>query len=229
MRKSARDFLALVFPYTSQTKCSSVPAAKMLFNHPKNSVQASMGRAFLACKRAGRSNLFVRNVNLPDPNTVPKRPDGDTIHPHLLAHSGFACLHCEYRTTSETLNRRHLSQEHGRQVSPSSTSKNRYWPEATLQSWTRNGKRGFWIVAPPKNDEIEAGQQSPRRKRQLSQICQAEVERTSRRCQFMRDGTPHDPKLSSNWIRRTGWVQMFSDMDRGFQLNLAQPPVTQGL
>jgi hypothetical protein len=45
----------------------------------------------------------------------------------------------------------------------------------------------------------------------------------------MRDRTPHDPILSSNWIRRTGWVQMFSNMDRGLLLNLAQPPVMQGL
>lgn len=174
-------------------------------------------------------NLFVRNLDLPDPNTVPKRPDGDAIHPHLLAQSGFACLQCDYRTTSETLIRRHLSQEHGHRAPDSSTSKDRYCSEATLQSWTQNGKRGFWIVASSKNEEIQAVLQSPRRKRKLSQICQAEVERTSRRCQFMRDGTPNDPILSSNWIRRTGWVQMFSNMDRGLLLNLAQPPATQGL
>jgi hypothetical protein len=184
---------------------------------------------FLPAKERVGLNLFVRNLDLPDPNTVPKRPDGDPIHPHLLAQSGFACLQCDYRTTSETLVRRHLSQEHGHQLSPSSTSRNRCWSEATLQSWTQNGKRGFWIVAKSENEETQVEQQPPRRKRKLSEICQAEVERTSRRCQFTRDGTPHDPIFSSNWIRRTGWVQMFANMDRGHLLNLAQTPVTQGL
>jgi hypothetical protein len=45
----------------------------------------------------------------------------------------------------------------------------------------------------------------------------------------MRDETPHDPMLSSDWIRRTGWVQMFSGMDRRLLLKLAQPPVVQGM
>jgi hypothetical protein len=45
----------------------------------------------------------------------------------------------------------------------------------------------------------------------------------------MRDGTPDDPILSNNWIRRTGWVQMFAKMDRGLLLSLARTPVTQGL
>lgn len=184
---------------------------------------------FLPAKERAGLNQFVRNLDLPDPNTLPKRPDGDPIHPHLLAQSGFACLQCDYRTTSETLLRRHLSQEHGHRTPDSSTTKDRCWSKATLQSWTQNGKRGFWIVASSESEELQAVQQSPRRKRKLSQICQAEVERTSRRCQFIRDRTPNDPILSSNWIRRTGWVQMFSNMDRGLLLNLAQPPVTQGV
>jgi hypothetical protein len=58
-------------------------------------------------ERAGL-NLFVRNLNLPDPNSVPKRLDGDPAHPHLLAQSGYTCLQCDYRTTSDTLARRYL-------------------------------------------------------------------------------------------------------------------------
>jgi hypothetical protein len=181
-----------------------------------------------AKERAGL-NLFVRSLNLPDPNSVPKCLDGDPSHPHLLAQSGYTCLQCDYRTTSDTLTRRHLSQKHSQQFPRLSTADNRCWLEVTLQSWTQNGKREFWIVATSEDDEAQALEQSPRRKRKLSQICQAEEERATRRYQSMRDDTPHDPMLSSNWIRRTGWVQMFSSMDRRLLLKLAQPPVVQGM
>jgi hypothetical protein len=131
-----------------------------------------------AKERAGL-NLFVRNLNLPDPNSVPKRLDGDPAHPHLLVQSGYTCLQREYRTTSDTLARRHLSQEHSQQFPRLSTADNRCWSEVTLQSWTQNGKREFWIVATSEDDEAQALEQSPRRKRKLSQICQAEEERAT--------------------------------------------------
>jgi hypothetical protein len=68
---------------------------------------------FLPAKERAGLNLFVSNLNLPDPNLVPKRLDGDPAHPHLLAQNGFTCLQCDCRTTSESLVRRHLSQKHG--------------------------------------------------------------------------------------------------------------------
>jgi hypothetical protein len=37
----------------------------------------------------------------------------------------------------------------------------------------------------------------------------------------MRDETPHDLMLSNTWIGRTGWVQIFFNMDRRLLLKLA--------
>jgi hypothetical protein len=71
-------------------------------------------------------------LNLPDPNSVLKRPNGDPAHPHLLVQSGFSCLQCEYHTTSQTLLKRHLPQEHGLQLSSKSTYNDRCWSQVTL-------------------------------------------------------------------------------------------------
>jgi hypothetical protein len=54
-------------------------------------------------------NLFVRNLDLLDPNSVPKRLDSDLAYLHLLAQSGYTYLKCDYRTTSDTLARCYLS------------------------------------------------------------------------------------------------------------------------
>jgi hypothetical protein len=178
-----------------------------------------------AKERAGLY-AFVQSLDLPDPNSVTKHSDGDPAHPHLLAQSGFACLRCEYRTTSQNLVKRHLSQEHGLQVSSASTDNDRYWSEVTLQSWTPNGKREFWIVGGPRDESVDLVQQSPRRKRKLSEICQAEADRVAQRGRFLREGTPYDPLLSSNWMRRTGWAQIFSGMDLRLLLKMIQSPMT---
>jgi hypothetical protein len=171
-------------------------------------------------------NAYIQRLNFPDPNSATKQIDGNSANPHLLAQRGFACLQCEYRTTSETLVRRHLSQKHGLQISSASTDSDQYWSEVTLQSWTQNGKREFWIVGEPRDERVDLVQQSPRRKRKLSEICQAEADRAAQRGRFLREGTPHDPMLSSNWMRRTGWARMLSGMDLHLLLKMTQSPTT---
>ncbi|KAL2192351.1 hypothetical protein P885DRAFT_7126, partial [Corynascus similis CBS 632.67] len=52
---------------------------------------------------------FIRSLHLPDPNTLPLRPDWSPAHPDLTSHTGMACRHCAYRTTSVDLITRHLS------------------------------------------------------------------------------------------------------------------------
>jgi hypothetical protein len=68
-------------------------------------------------------------------------------------------------------------------------------------------------------------QQSPRRKRKRSQICEAEEERAAQQDRYPREGTPHDPLLSSNWIRRAGWAKMFSHVDPRLLFKMGQSPV----
>jgi hypothetical protein len=40
-------------------------------------------------------------LNLPNPETLPLRPDGSPPHPHLTVHKGSACKHCGLRSVSE--------------------------------------------------------------------------------------------------------------------------------
>ncbi|KAL9564000.1 hypothetical protein ACKAV7_011860 [Fusarium commune] len=45
-------------------------------------------------------NALVNSLKLPSPDTLPKRPDGSTPHPHLRIQDGKACKHCGLRSTS---------------------------------------------------------------------------------------------------------------------------------
>lgn len=179
----------------------------------------------MPAKERSGLNAFVRGLTLPDPNSVPKRPDGHSAHPHLLVQSGVGCLQCEYHTTSRNLLKRHLSQEHGLQLSCKSTLNDRYWSQVTLQSWTQNGKREFWVVGTPSDKSAELVQQSPRKKRKLLEICLAEADRVAQSHRFLREGTAHDPMLSSNWMRRTCWAHMFSSTNLPLLLKMIQSPM----
>lgn len=147
--------------------------------------------------RAGL-NAFIRSLALQDPNTVPKRPDGSAAHSHLSVHDGFACSQCDYRTTSENLLKRHLSQAHNRHSPRTSEIHAQSWSKVRLQSWTQNGKREFWVIATLDEEETPPTEQSPRKKRKLSEIHLAETERVAQRHRSLRDGTPIDPLHLSN-------------------------------
>lgn len=149
---------------------------------------------------------FVCRLALPDPNTIAKRSDYSPAHPYLLVQSGFACSQCEYHTTSQILLKRHLSQMHRQKIFHPDANDSQCWSEVKLQSWTQNGKRQFWTVHSQEEEDARQvhHQQSPRSKRKWSQVCQAEEERAVLQARGLREGTPHDAMLSSNWMRRTG-------------------------
>jgi len=174
--------------------------------------------------RAGL-NAFVRGLELHDPNALPPCPDGSPVHPHLAVQCGVTCLQCRYRTTSPTLLKRHMAKEHGQRKCRDGSDKDTLWAEVSLQSWSQQGKRDFWIVKTIREDEPSLVVQSPRRKRRLSQIRKEEVERLARRQQSMDAGDREDPLLSSNWMRRTGWNKLFSGTDRSVLVALSRPPM----
>lgn len=176
--------------------------------------------------RAGL-NAFVRGLDLQDPNALPPCADGSAAHPHLAVHRGVTCLQCRYRTTSPNLLRRHMAKEHGQRKCRDGSDKGTLWAEAGLQSWSQQGKRDFWIVETRPEDGRSVVAQSPRRKRRLSQIRKEEVERVARRQQSMDAGEREDSLLSSNWMRRTGWTELFSGTDRSILVALSRPPVAR--
>jgi hypothetical protein len=165
--------------------------------------------------RAGL-NAFVGSLKLQDPNSVSSCPDGSPAHPHLIVQRGVTCLQCRYRTTSTNLLQRQTTKEHGQRKCRDESDKGTLWVETELQSWSQNGKREFWIVRTGQEDVPSPVEQSPRRKRRLSQIHKAEVERAARRQRLMETDSGEDALLSSNWIRRTGWTEMFLGANRSF-------------
>jgi hypothetical protein len=174
-------------------------------------------------------NALVLELKLPDPNTLPTSQDWSPAHPHLALQAGVVCLQCNYRTTSKDLLQRHLSKEHGQRSSEENLGRGKIWKEVSLQSWSQNGKRKFWIVEPAVDqDTAQSLFQSPRRQRRLAQVHRVEQERVAGRDQSTITTMLEDPLLSSNWMRRTGWVKMFSDTNRLTLLRLAQLPVENG-
>lgn len=99
----------------------------------------------MPAKERSGLNAFVQNLDLPDPNSVPKHPDGDPAHPHLLAQSGFTCLQCEYRTTSQNLLKRHLSQEHELQLFCASTGNDGVGQKSCCRAGLRTASENFGL------------------------------------------------------------------------------------
>jgi hypothetical protein len=101
-----------------------------------------------------------------------------------------------------------------------------------LQSWTQNGKRRLWTIelggthntgpaAPPGMIS------SPSQLKRVSEMHLAERERALREEWDVDILEDHDdPLLPSNWMRRTGWVRIFSGLDRTLLVRLTQPPST---
>jgi hypothetical protein len=197
-------------------KCSLQPSGQTVSKHlwEKHSLPAK--------DRAGL-NAFVRGLELQDPNVLPPSPDGSPVHPHLAVQRGVTCLQCRYRTNSPTLLQRHMAKEHGQRKCRDGSDKDIFWAEAGLQSWSQQEKRDFWIVETTREDGPLLVEQSPRRKRRLSQIRKDEVERLARRQHSMEAGDREDPLLSSNWMRRTGWTKLFSGTNWSILVALSRP------
>lgn len=155
-------------------------------------------------------------------------PDGSPAHPHLIVQRGVTCLQCRYRTTSPNLLQRHMTKEHGQRKCRDESDKGMLWAETHLQSWSQNGKREFWIVTTRQEDGPSVVEQSPRRKRRLSQIHKTEVERAARRQRLMDTGGQEDALLSSNWMRRTGWTKTFLGANRSLLVMLGTSPKING-
>jgi hypothetical protein len=121
-----------------------------------------------------------------------------------------------------------MTKEHGQRKCRNGSDKGALWAETELQSWSQNGNREFWIVRSGQKDLPSPVIQSPRRKRRLSQIRKAEVERTAQRQRLIETDGGEDALLSSNWMRRTGWTEMFLGANRSFLVMLGTSPKQSG-
>ena len=181
-------------------------------------------------------NGFVKSLRLPAPDKLDPCSDGRAPHPHLVVRPGLACKRCDFRSTSRDLVQRHLSKKHGRRSNDKTWQRDGIHDDLRLQSWTQNGTRGYWIVETedpletvpvPASEGLEA---SPRRRERLVSLHDAERQRISHET-LRRPSTDKgidDMALTSNWMRRTGWTELFAGVNRHLLLSLAEPPAPMG-
>lgn len=103
-----------------------------------------------------------------------------------------------------------------------------------LQTWASDGSSGFWIV----EDEHSASgsstatASSPRSSRLhwLELVERTELQRTlSQSANEVIATSGSDMALLSNWMRRTGWNDLFDGENRAFLASLTRTPCIHGV
>jgi hypothetical protein len=130
---------------------------------------------------AARKGLkaFIASLHFEDPNKIALRQRGCAPHPYLLVKTGFACKHCDLCTTSRELVQRHLSQQHDLRNSHGQQIENSTCQNVGLQSWSQNGRRGYWVVDTKAHMALSSpanssAQRSPRRIARLAALHESE-------------------------------------------------------
>lgn len=177
---------------------------------------------------------FVKSLALPNPNQLPLRHDASPPHPHLTVQPGMACRRCTFRSTSMDLVRRHLSSIHHVKNNGPTWLRDDVRDGLSLQSWTQNGPREYWIVAnedqpglPPTAADAVC---SPRRRRRVAELHKDQHRRITADAQSCSttDLGIDDLALTSNWMRRTNWAATFAGANRLLLLLLTDKPAASG-
>ncbi|KAF2716181.1 hypothetical protein K431DRAFT_279485 [Polychaeton citri CBS 116435] len=114
-------------------------------------------------------NAYIKTLDLPDPNQLELLQDGCSPYPHLLVHTGFGCRLCRLRSKNSKVISTHMSKTHKQE------SRNE---DLHLQSWTQNGRRGYWIVRPEGSTGSDNGIDcSPRRRGRVAALRASEEDR----------------------------------------------------
>lgn len=179
---------------------------------------------------------FVRSLRLPDPNQLPRRPDASPPHPDLAVQRGAACRQCSFRSTSMDRIRRHLSKAHGQKNGRQTWLPDLVHENISLQSWTRNGCREYWIVTddgerPDFASTAADTTCSPRRRRRVAELHEDQQRRIAadEQSRSTTDLGADDLALTSNWMRRTNWATTFAGADRLLLSLLTDRPAANGL
>ncbi|KAH7021876.1 hypothetical protein EDB80DRAFT_877436 [Ilyonectria destructans] len=70
---------------------------------------------------------LIASFNLPDPDTLPLRPDGSRPHLHLAIQTGSACKHCSLHSTSEKVLATHLKACHHDKIRIAAGQQKHHW------------------------------------------------------------------------------------------------------
>jgi len=186
--------------------------------------------------RRGLSHC-INALNLPHPEKLPLRQNGSPPHPHLHFQRGAVCSVCDYKTTSFDLIRRHSVKSHGRRQSDAC--------ECYLQGWLKNGARGLWIVHLPLEGVVDhvlvdsipgsldnnlhaSNETATLRQSRVEELHHAEHDRLTetneRSAAAAMETGGQDMALINNWMRHTGWNEMFATANRALLVRLTQLP-----
>jgi hypothetical protein len=123
-------------------------------------------------------SAYVKDLHLTDPSQLRPRQDRSEPHPHLSILSGAECRQCGYRSMSVKLIGRHVSKAHDLKKKRSDWVRDEIIENLSLQSWTQNGPRQYWIVnigaSMPLLGSLES---SPRRRQRVNALHEQEQER----------------------------------------------------
>ena len=194
--------------------CKHALAPKSVSQHP--------GKHDVPRWRRAHLSRLIREFGLSDPSNLRLKDDQCLPHPHLHIRSGYRCKVCDERTTSWDLFKRHKRGKHGI-VGVHTVDQQE---QVFLQSWTKNGSSGFWIVKLP-SAISRANEASLPRRILLERIhSEEEAHVRARRAEMSTDVGGTDMTLISNWMDRTGWKELFDGENRALLVALTQLPDT---
>ncbi|KAL8911339.1 MAG: hypothetical protein Q9171_003466 [Xanthocarpia ochracea] len=130
--------------------------------------------------------------------------------------------------------RRHLSRIHHVKNDRQTWLRDDVRDGLSLQSWTQNGQREYWIVAnkdqPGLASTTADATCSPRRRRRVADLHEDQHRRIAADAQSRSttDLGPDDLALTSYWMRRTNWAATFTGADRLLLLLLTDRPAASG-
>lgn len=177
---------------------------------------------------------FVSSLQLKDPNKLELREDGRPPHPHLAIKLGVACRLCDFRSLNRDLAQRHMYTVHKQKGSQKSWLCDNIRSDLCLQSWTQNGPRGYWIAEADEQAALTETNPSiaysSRRRARVAALHEEEHRRLAQLGQgySTADSGTDDLALTSNWMRRTGWLVTFASADRCLLSLLDQSPAGDG-
>jgi hypothetical protein len=118
---------------------------------------------------------------LPNRNLHNGRSNVSEPHSFLLVSRGAICNHCDFRSKSAKLARRHLTQNYVNSDRDSHWLRNGVGSTASMQSWTRNRSRAYRTVDARSRATFRTfdslTMHSPRRMKRLETLREAERER----------------------------------------------------
>ncbi|WKT54091.1 Protein of unknown function DUF3505 [Fusarium oxysporum f. sp. vasinfectum] len=186
-------------------------------------------------------NALVKSLKLPSPDTLPKRPDGPTPHPHLRIQDGKACKHCGLRSTSSDVLSKHIRMIHKTEL-VATRSGGKHWlrdhinDNLSLQSWTLNDIKRAWVATAPGGAGASRSRSGNKPLRPVpdsvhcfaNQLLDEERKRlglqsTSIELPAGGDIAPSQALLT-NWMRRTGWERTFEHADCLMLISLSALP-----